>query len=236
MKSLFTFGCSYTEDFETSTALLFTKYKEYRSGKFPDSWPKILSDKLEFNLLNYGFGGAGNQHIFTNFCKCANQFKKGDIVIIGWTFMERLRMSNINGTDWDHFGPSLRKDSNNSLITNDCLDMLFVNRTLKPYYDEIYDYEKLIDRLSNEVGFEIYYWTIIDELIYNQDKNILNQKKYLLNDLIKDQYHNTFRIVQDNGGQFIYEETNGIVNDHHMGELGHKVQADLFYKHIMKYR
>jgi hypothetical protein len=235
MSKLYTFGCSYTEDYNDHYTN-YKLYKEYKGGKFPDSWPKILSNNLGFILSNHGFGGIGNQHIFTSFCKCVDLLKKGDIVIIGWTHMERLRISNINGTGWYHFGPSVTKDLNNCTITNDCLDMLFVNRTLKPYYDEIYDYEKIIDRLAKEVGFEIYYWTIINELIYNQDKKILNQKKYLLNDLIKDQHHNTFRVILDHGGQFIYKETNGLIDDHHLGELGHKVQADLFYKHIMKYR
>ena len=32
----------------------------------------------------------------------------------------------------------------------------------------------------------------------------------------------------------IVEETNGIVIDDHMGEFGHKNQAEYFYKHIIK--
>jgi hypothetical protein len=232
MNTLYTFGCSFTEGFNENHEL-YQEYKVFKGGTFPKTWPELLSEKLGFNLFNYGIGGTGNQHIFTNFCKHVNQFKKGDIVIIGWTFMERFRMSNVNGTGWNHFGPSSKKETNIELISNDCLDMLFINRTLKPYYDEIYDYEKIIDKLSKEMGFEIYYWTIINELIYNQDKDILNQKKYLLNKMIKDEYHNTFRVIFDNGGMRIFEETDGLVNDSHMGESGHKIQADLFYNHIL---
>jgi hypothetical protein len=76
---------------------------------------------------------------------------------------------------------------------------------------------------------------MINELIYNQPKDILNQKKYLLNDYIKDHFDNTFSIVLKNGGKWIFEETNNTIKDTHMGDLGHQVQSDLFYKHIMKY-
>ncbi len=148
--------------------------------------------------------------------------------------MERFRLSNSLGDDWIHLGPSNNKNENYEVISNDCLDMIFINRTLKPYENEIYDYENIIDRLSKEVGFDVFYWTIINELIYNQPSEILKQKKYLLNDKIENQFDNTFSVVIKNGGQWIVEETHDEVKDFHMGELGHKIQAELFYEHILK--
>ncbi len=233
MNNLFTFGCSFTEGFNLNHDL-YREYKNYRGGLLPKSWPEILSGKLNLNLINYGKGGVGNQEIFSCFCKKVYEIEKGDMVIINWTFMERFRLSNALGDDWIHVGPSKRKDENYEVVSNDCLDMIFVNRTLKPYINEIYDYEKIIDRLSKEVGFDVYYWTIINELIYNQPIEILKQKKYLLNDKIENKFDNTFSIVIKNGGQWIIEETNDVVKDFHMGESGHQVQADLFYEHIIK--
>jgi hypothetical protein len=32
----------------------------------------------------------------------------------------------------------------------------------------------------------------------------------------------------------IVEETDGVIKDDHMGEFGHKAQAEYFYKHIVK--
>ena len=61
---------------------------------------------------------------------------------------------------------------------------------------------------------------------------ILNQKKYLLNDKVKDQFDNTFSIILKNGGLRIVEESNKLIDDWHMGESGNKIQADLFYQHI----
>ena len=43
--------------------------------------------------------------------------------------------------------------------------------------------------------------------------------------------------IQMLGGRTISEETNELVIDHiHFGESGHRIQADLFYEHIIKYR
>jgi hypothetical protein len=237
MSTLFTFGCSYTEDYDDRHQN-YRLYKEFRGGTFPKNWTTLLSEKLEVNLKNYGLSAAGNQLIFSTFCKHVNEINKGDIVIVQWSFIERYRLSDKLGVEWLRIGPGpISKDNP---VSKECHESILFNRTndcsKKLYVDEIYDYEKIIDRLSKEVGFEVYYWTIINELIYNQPKNILNQKKYLLNDYVKDEYDNTFTIILKNGGKWIFEETNNMVKDGHMGELGHQVQSDLFYKHIMKHQ
>jgi hypothetical protein len=232
MSTLFTFGCSYTEDYNDNHQN-YKLYKEFRGGTFPKTWPTLLSEKFGFTLKNYGLSAAGNQEIFTNFCKRCYEFKKGDIVIFQWSFIERYRLSNISGNNWLHLGSGTINDD--SPILKECHEKIIINRTLKPYYNEIYDFEKIIDRLSEEVGFEVYYWTIINELIYNLPKDILQQKKYLLHDKIKDSFDNTFSLVLKNGGQWIIDETNNEVNDFHMGELGHEIQAELFYEYIKKY-
>ena len=233
MNTLFTFGCSYTEDY-SDTHHHYKLYKDFCGGQFPKTWPTILSEKLNVDLENHGISAAGNQLIFTNFCKNCDRIQKGDIVIIEWSFIERYRLSDNNGTGWLRLGPG--QFTHEEIISNDCHESIILNRTLKPYYDEIYDFEKIIDTLSKAVGFEVYYWTIINNLIYNQPKEILNQKKYLLHDYIKDSHDNTFSVILKNGGKWIFEETNNEINDDHMGGLGHQVQSDLFYKHIMKHR
>ncbi len=234
MKSLFTFGCSYTEGFRMKHDN-YDKYYQFLGGRIPESWPNILSKKLECNLKNCGEGASGNHQIFLEICKNCNEFKKEDIVVVQWSFIERYRTADDYG-GWLKKGPGSQSFFDKEIMSDECHESILINRSKKQYIDEIYDYEKILDRLSKEVGFEIYYWTIINELIYNQPKDILNNKKYLLCDLIKDQYDNVFTIVLKNGGKWIFEETNNQIKDGHMGELGHKIQADLFYKHIMKYR
>lgn len=229
--NLYTFGCSFTEGFKDNHPQ-YLEYKKYRGGSFPSHWTELLSEKLEYNLINDGSGGTGNQNIFTSLCKRSNQFQKGDIVIVQWTFMGRFRLSDSQGIGWVHVGKANAKHLGNDMISPDCQDAIFVNRALNPYFDEIYDFERIIDRLSKEIGFDVYYWTILNDLIYHQPKEILNQKKYLLNDKIKDQFDNTFSIILKNGGLRVVEETDGQIDDWHMGESGNKIQADLFYQHI----
>lgn len=231
MNTLFTFGCSFTEDFETSSALLYKDYKDYKGGKFPDSWPKILSNKLKLELKNYGEGASGNDQIFQEICKRCDEFKKGDIVIVEWSFVERYRIA-IDNSQWLKIGSG--DVPNNSPITNELHTQIILNRTLNPYKELIYDYENIIDVLSKSVGFDVYYWSIMEEIIYLLPPERRNQKKYLLFDKLFNK-ETPFSLIHKNGGLRIHEETNDVIMDYHMGESGHKTQAELFYQHIIKY-
>lgn len=233
MNKLFTFGCSYTEGYDEKLSNNYKLYKNYR-GDFPKSWPEILTDKLGLDLCNYGKGSSGNHEIFITFCQKCTEFKKGDIVIVEWTFMERYRIATGDGNyDWSRVGPGKVTPNTFSQTTH---DEIIMNRTLKPYIMELYDYQNIMDLLAKTIGFKIYYWGFNEKHIYNLPKEILLQEKYLLCDKIKDRHHHCFRVAHDNGSQTISEETNGVIDDVHMGEKGHKVLADLFYDHIMNYK
>ena len=231
MNTLFTFGCSFTEDFETSSALLYKNYKDFRGGKFPDSWPKILSNKLNLDLKNYSEGASGNEQIFHEICKRCDEFKKGDIIIVEWSFVERYRIA-VDNNQWLKIGVGNVPD--NSPISNELHLEMILNRTLNPHKELIYDYEKIIDVLSKSVGFDVYYWSIMEEIIYLLSPERRNQKKYLLFDKLSNR-ETPFSLIHKNGGFRIHEETNDKIMDFHMGESGHKVQADLFHQHIVKY-
>jgi hypothetical protein len=230
MNKLWTFGCSYTEGYVESSQT-FQEYKKYCGGEFPKTWTEILAEKLNLLLVNKGEGASGNQQIFQEFCKNSNKFSQNDIIIIGWTFLERYRIA-LDDQTWLKLGPG--KVNQNIAISEDCHESLVINRTLKPYVDEIYNYEKLIDRFCESLSINVYYWTIINELIYNQPKDILHDRKYLINDLIKDQYDNVFTVSNKFGGYNIFEETNGLIQDYHQSKTGHEVQANLFYNHIVE--
>lgn len=234
MSNLFVFGCSYSENYHFNYDG-YVKYYDFLGKHFPKTWSQILSEKLNYNLLNYAEGGSGNNQIFNKFCKKCDEIKKNDIVILQWSFIERYRIVDKYGNGWLQKGAG-KQFGDNEPLTDDCHESIVLNRTHKQYYDEIYDFEKIIDRLSKEVGFDVYYWTIINELIYNLPKDKLNNKKYLLNDKIKDKFDNTFSIILKNGGKTISDESEGKINDTHMGKKSHQIQADLFHEHIIKNR
>lgn len=231
MNTLHTFGCSYTEDFETNKISNYTDYKNFRGGNFPDSWPTVLSKKLECNVNNCGEGASGNDQIFHRFCQEVNQIKKGDIVIIGWSYMNRYRWVNMSTNKWMSLGAGL---VNSPEINEDTHNEICINRTNKLYVDGIFDYQNIIDRLSQSIGFDVYYWSCDVDLIYPIPKSERNLKKYIISNLVSEHNETTFDEVFRLGGQRIFEETNGLVDDNHFGESAHRIMADLFFTDIVK--
>lgn len=232
MSTLFTFGCSYTEDYRTNLISNYTDYKSFKGGIYPDSWPKILADKLGYDIKNYGQSATGNYQIFHRFCQQVNEIKKGDIVIIEWTYMNRYRWVNMSTNKWIHLGVGL---ANVPDITESTHSSICINRTSKLYLEEIFDFQNVIDRLSESIGFEIYYWSCDVDLIYPIPKKERRLKKYLISDYVSENNETTFDEVFRRGGKRIFEETNGLINDNHFGESAHKVMAELYYDHIINF-
>jgi len=74
MSRLITLGCSHT-------------YCEGVSNPSSESWPSILSNKLDKELINLGAPGASNRYIQHNIINFS--FKPDDTVIILWTYPDR---------------------------------------------------------------------------------------------------------------------------------------------------
>ena len=92
------------------------------------------------------------------------------------------------------------------------------------------EYEQIIDKVSQLVGFDVYYWSVENNLISNLD-NYKDQRKYLLNKFINP-YESSLIEIFRRGGKRIKEESNNMVDDIHLGESGHQIQGELFYDHI----
>jgi hypothetical protein len=223
--TLFTFGCSYTANYNIMTN---QKYKDFKGGMLPDVWPKVLSKKLNIDLRNYGEPGIGNEQIFHNFCKHINEINENDTLIIGWTFLQRHRWVNLNKSQWVTVGVGSKDDN---IITKNTNDEIIINRTNSLYIQNVYDYEKIIDLYCECKKIDVYYWSGDKEIIYRQPKELLNNSKYLSNNFIRED-EIPFDEVFRRGGELIVTETKGLIQDHHMGESGHRIMAELFYEHI----
>jgi hypothetical protein len=239
MNTLFTFGCSYTEDFErvvetTKNSNFIPAQRRYiekhLGGRIPKSWPQLLSEKLVFELKNYGVGGMCNYQIFEEICEHSDEFKNDDIVIVGWTHITRFRWAFNNG-GWSSIFSDFT-ETTSELMSKITHSEILVNRTNKIFINELYQYQKLLEQFCKLLGVELYFWSSDDNIIYKENKQFITEKKYLLNDLISNN-NNIFNIIQKNGGKTINEETNGEIPDNHLAETGHRVQAELFYKHII---
>jgi len=226
MGKLFLFGCSYTAEYNDGH-VPYIEYKKFRGGNFPPTWGQLLAKKLNFELVNYGKGGVGNDEIFQTICEHSSEFKKGDVVIVEWTYMHRFRWTHPNHNEWlrlsvHHTNPEWISEETNNDIS--------ISRTHILYRKQLYDFEKIIESLSNAIGFDFYVWSADCEIIYKDEKN-RGFKKYITNQYIS--YNETiFNEVFRRGGERILEESKGEINDLHFGETAHLILSELFHNDI----
>ena len=74
MSTLFTFGCSFSEEFSvllprTSPNTRVDYIEQYFNGVPPDSWPTMLSKKLGLSIKNYRTGSIFANQIAVEFYK-----------------------------------------------------------------------------------------------------------------------------------------------------------------------
>lgn len=231
MNTLHVFGDSYTENYKDAILKFqdagntYQQFKDYRGGNLPDNWSEIVANKLNFNLNNYGWGGAGNDEIFDRVCEHSHDFKKGDVVIVGWSFHNRFRWSYFNEhlkrDVWTHVLPSSYTD----VVSEQTTDEIILNRDSVLYRNQIENFENILITLSNSIGFECYFWTF-DEYFFNP--------KYKKNHICVNGTESLIGEILKLGGLQIVEETNGIVKDSHWGESGQTIMGDIFYRSIRK--
>lgn len=226
MGKLFLFGCSYTAEYDLIRTE-YQKYYDFRGGNFPPTWGQLLAKKLNLQLFNFAEGANGNDEIFDNVCQNSFDFKPDDVVIVGWSYMFRFRWAVPNHKKWSRLSPH-----NNlpHIISESTANEIILNRTHELYIQQIYNFEKIIERLSKSVGFKVFFWSSDNHIIYGNDE-IRKLPKYIGNSYIgKDEtiFHEVFR----RNGQRILEETNDEIYDLHFGESGHSILSELFYSHI----
>lgn len=247
----FTEGHSYNLEFKP-----FNEWNNFRGGNLPPSWLELLGKKMGMDIIVTAVGGNGNNQIFDDVCYHSDKFKKGDIVIINWTYRHRLRWASLqkymdgryvnlneNGTPyyvWRKLSLNDKQPEDDWYIKKELRHEIISNQLQTPYLDEIYNREKIIEQLSKSIGFELYFWSADASIIYDLPYEKLNQKKYILHNIIDKeapgQLGSFFNTIKKYGGQTISEETNNIIPDIHLGESGHKVQFELFYEYINYYK
>jgi hypothetical protein len=224
MNTLYTFGCSFTAYYNNHKN--YIKYKEYRNDNYPPHWTELLSNKLNLKLKNFGYPGMGNDRIFQLIANNSNFYKPGDVIVVGWSFINRFKWANDNINVWENIGFGFK--SNEQFISESTLNEIMVNRSNKLYIDDIRNYEKLLDLFSDKSQIKIYYWSFDSNVINNnteKNKNFILHSELKNNSSLKD-------YIFECGGEDITMETNSKITDHHLGENGHKIQSELFYDYI----
>jgi hypothetical protein len=96
------------------------------------------------------------------------------------------------------------------------------------------------------VGAEDFHWSSDENVFSAKDDNIINDTKYIVvrdkaaieSDIYTDKHNMMWYLThRDHYGGVqrgkIMDETNHEINDGHMGELGHQLQAEIFFEHLL---
>jgi hypothetical protein len=232
MNTLHIFGCSYSELFHLSGYQPYKDYYKFRNNNFPPTWSEILAKKLHLSLNNYAFGGSGNDEIFQRVCSNSHKFRKGDVVIIGWSYMNRFRWALPGSDKWT---PCSAHCDESMLIDRKVCEEVSISRTNKLHYKQLEDYQNIIESLSKAVDFELFFWSGDCDIIYEKPIESRLHPKYICSKYIGQQ-QTIFNEILERGGQRIREETNGLIDDLHFGETAHSMMSELYYEHIIEMR
>jgi hypothetical protein len=244
MSKLYTFGCSFTEDFEPFySKIVYSSRSQYihevLGGRIPKSWTEVLAEKMNIDFQVFGAVncdlmfpiklGNTNASTFYNFTRLCKEIKKNDIVIIQWTFLERFLWYNKHIESIINVLPNQYPYEDD--IPKEVFEEIIYNKSNLIWYQEIYNYEQIIKELAIAKGFDVYFWSIDNRYYEYFENDIKGNKQYLIIDLIKDPFY-FLAVAKQHGAKTIEDETNGKIKDSHFGEIGHQIVADLFYKHI----
>lgn len=260
---IFAFGDSFTEGYKVDAPFHpYTQYKKVLGvdsySELPPIWTELLSEEFNCEVFNFAKGGLGNESIFSRICQNVNNFQKDDVVIINWTFFHRFRWAiepHIDGDDKPFYdvpvNVNLKIDSSltQTEITQEVIDRTSLNRLKKSWINTILDYERVIDRLAKEVGFDVFYWATDSKYYHYKDYKIEDSKYILYPDIIDNKNNDRIGDTQDNiffkvldkyGALSLLQEgkvhyNSQIDDEQHRGGIGHKIQAELFAEWIKKY-
>tara|TARA_B100001939_G_scaffold188055_1_gene161985 strand:- start:195 stop:917 length:723 start_codon:yes stop_codon:yes gene_type:complete len=235
--SLWTFGCSFTAEYhpiDNDPPTSYDLYKQWKGGKLPKIWAELLSEKLNLKYENKGKGATSNASIFYSFCDYCKTFKENDIVIIQWTSIYRFLFAN---PVYNHLQDMLPSEEYPA-FKKEHLEYIFVNRTNDCYIQELISYTKVIMELCKEKKVKLFFWT------YN-DTEYIPYIEELYSDFVKEQWITDYSFntlpnlmiklsIDTKDKHTILNETNNEVDDMHLGEIGHKAQAEYFYNYIKK--
>jgi len=209
---IWTFGDSFSTTWEKMYGL-GAKYIEYK-GYQPKIFSNYLSTMLDVNVNQCGIGGADNNTIFDCIIDNIESITTNDIVIVGWTEPSRFRLEKNNKwTTIQNYDSTLESYK---FIDTNALQQILVNRMSRLYWDEIVNWSKLLSTIFELKGIKVIFWS---PFALCTD---IHLKKQLLP---KDWYIGTLL-------NRLHDETNGVINDAHFSELGHKELADIFYKKL----
>lgn len=230
------------------------KYKKFKNGTLPKGWMELLSEKLNYKLINFSKMGLSNSNIFQIICDKIRYVQPNDMVIVGWTFKMRYQVVSTYDKGFCSFSnvlPSFLPE--HTTLSNETMNEFLIHKNHDYWVNEVYHYEKLLVHLSKVCGFDLYFWSFDEEIGKSYVENT-NMMYYLGKENLHEYYksddykklnieiseepdfvnYGFWRHLEQLGMKQICDETSGEVNDGHIDEMGHIILSDLFYYQIQK--
>ena len=222
---------------------------KHLDGKMFDCWGKQLADGLKMNYVNHASfqtnihetenlnlsGGPTNDNNLILLSHLSKNFKRGDIVLFGFTDITRFDYVSPLGNTTIY--------SNSDELDNfekwerEYIAQEIIQRDENPYYkDKLFNSLKVFEQLSNTVGFDLWYWDwtgIFDKLVYN--KNISNERWIFFHAHPNYEDYGTM-IWNDYKSGPICWETDYKNPDSHMGKVGNTIHAKVLLNFLKKNR
>lgn len=202
-RKIYIFGDSFSAPFDLNVNkdIWFSKYCDF-IGRTPKMFGDFLNYELDFEVVNLARGGNDNYTILETIINSLDKIIAGDLVIIGWSSINRFRLANSK----NEFEPIINSKTitKNMKIPKDVINEILVNREAKPYKDELNSFITLCNHLFRH--------------------NILIQWSIFYNS----HYHGINVMGVPDKCTTVSKETNFAVKDAHFSEEGHKELAYFF--------
>jgi hypothetical protein len=176
----YVFGDSYSVEFDDSG--LYPPGYEYCNwkGYVPKKYFHLLSEKFESTeIINYAMSGNDNENIFEKFTEEYDKIEPDDLVIFGWTAMNRFSICNYekigvpksdlwsSSVSYNHFDWVVKSGANKTTL-------LYFNRNMKLI--------NFINRVLKDNKVVHWYWDYKPGNELNDDKTIKAETKGVVND------------------------------------------------------
>ena len=157
MNKLWIYGDSFSIDFSMVGASSGEDYIKWK-GYVPKTYPNYVAERLSLEMINFAEGGMDNYTIMEKFCENLNEYKKGDMVIIGWGPKERFRVVDEINDKWMTVSNFIPNENQVSLKT---VQEIRINRIHDLYNEEVKNWSKLIKFALKDILFYSWSWTWI---------------------------------------------------------------------------
>lgn len=231
MSKLYIFGGDYSSDFNETYGL----YEDWKGGLLPKAWTKILAEKIEYELIDFAKEGVSNYTIFSQFIDVCTEVRSGDILILGWTNLNKTRVANNENEFIELNSRNVIEDSEMSPQT---INEINKNREYSVWASEVHGWMKFIIEFCLRNDVEVYNWTS-EKKIFKDVKKFIDFKEYLM---VKDINYLEKNIIEFITSPIynnktipkstITQETFGDIIDYRLGEFGHINLANFMYEYI----